>query len=79
MPWLIQGDSRLYVAAVTFDGPSYVERGLQIAAAVDAAGIPTGSPVRNLGCWGTLSWGPLLFDLLTWERFFAERPDVDHD
>lgn len=25
--------------------------------------------------WGTPSWGPLLFDLLTWERFFDDaRP-----
>lgn len=24
--------------------------------------------------WGTPSWGPLLFDLLTWERFFGDGP-----
>lgn len=45
--WLIHDGGRKFAAKLTFDGPRYVEPGLRIATAVDAAGILTGPPVRT--------------------------------
>lgn len=45
--WLIHDGGGKFAAKLTFDGPRYVEPGLRIAAAVDAAGICTGLPVRT--------------------------------
>ncbi|MFI2367587.1 phosphotransferase enzyme family protein [Streptomyces sp. NPDC018833] len=62
--WRLDTDIGPYVAKLTFDHPAVVEPGLEIAAVLDRAGIPTGAPIpaadgrlcRSVGRLGRRPW-----------------------
>ncbi|WP_194924383.1 hypothetical protein [Catenulispora pinisilvae] len=45
--WRVKTGDGPVVAKLTFDRPGAVEPGLRIAELVEAAGIPTGAPIRT--------------------------------